>query len=159
MSPIFEENDTLVKKVVIVLGWFLVAVIAIQILKFFITDILPAIVGLVVLFGPCVWVFWHAQKNGVARPFLWALLTFFTWAIGLLVYLLVQSGNGKRQICPSCGAKVEKEFVVCPACGADLSTLQPTCPYCAKPVQPNWKYCTACGRKLGMAGDLENGQE
>jgi len=159
MSPIFDEHDSPLKKTVIILGWFLVAVIAIRILLVFITNVLPVLAGLAFWLGPAVWVFWHAQKNSVARPFLWAVLTLFTWVIGLVVYLLVQSGNGKKNVCPSCGLKVEKEYVVCPGCGADLSSLQPTCPYCGKPIQSHWKYCTACGRKLGVAGDLENGKE
>ena len=148
MSPIFDEHDSPVKKTAIVLFWIVAAVVILKIASLVLSGVV-ALLPFVVLFTPAVWVYWHAQKRGEARPLLWALLTLFTWLIGLVIYLIVHPENGIQ--CPSCGAKVERNFATCPSCGADLRSQIWNCRHCGKSVKTGWIYCAHCGRELEQA--------
>lgn len=45
-------------------------------------------IPLLIVIGLAVWVYKDAQKNKVDNAALWAILTFFTGLIGILIYLL-----------------------------------------------------------------------
>ena len=63
---------------------------------------------------------------------------------GLIIYLLVRSGNVPLK-CPGCNARVRESFVLCPCCGAKLRY---TCSGCGRPVEAEWKLCPNCGRPV-----------
>ena len=48
------------------------------------------LIGLAISIGLTVFVYTDAKKRGMANPILWAVLTFFTGLIGLVIYLIVR---------------------------------------------------------------------
>ena len=48
------------------------------------------LIGLAISIGLTIFVYTDAKKRGMSNPILWAVLTFFTGLIGLIVYLLVR---------------------------------------------------------------------
>ncbi len=122
-----------------------------------------------------VWVGFDAHRNG-ANGLLWGVLVFFTPVIGLIVYLLLASTMGRRQVdaarppeppgppaapappepantyrgetCPSCRGEIEPAYKVCPVCGASLR-----CSSCDKPIRAAWKVCPYCAVPIQSSGD------
>ena len=98
-----------------------------------------------------VWVFRDAERRGMSG-LLWALLVLVGNLIGLLIYLIVRSGNLPGQLevktsepCANCGKNIAKKFVFCPYCG---TRLKANCPSCEQPVSNDWRVCPQCGEKL-----------
>ena len=56
-------------------------------------------------------------------------------------------GAKQENLCPQCGAVVEKGIAFCPACGAKMSGKK-LCKNCKAEVQPGEKFCKACGTKV-----------
>ena len=48
------------------------------------------IISLAISIGLTIFVYTDAKKRGMDNPILWAILTFFTGLIGLIIYLLVR---------------------------------------------------------------------
>ena len=48
------------------------------------------LIGLAIAIGLTYFVYTDAKKRGMDNPALWAVLTFFTGLIGLIIYLLVR---------------------------------------------------------------------
>lgn len=55
---------------------------------FGVTFIIPLCCGLLIAGGIAYFVYSDAKKNNVENPVLWAVITFFTGLIGLLIYFL-----------------------------------------------------------------------
>lgn len=98
-----------------------------------------------------IWVYRDAERRGM-NGILWALLVFIGNLIGLLIYLIVRSGNLPREQivqktvkCPSCQKEVAETHLFCPHCG---NRLRSVCPKCQKPVEKDWQVCPHCGEKL-----------
>jgi len=47
-----------------------------------------------------------------------------------------------QNICPSCKAPIEQDFIVCPSCHTQLKN---TCTNCNRQLQLNWNICPYCG--------------
>lgn len=152
MSPIFKEDDSTFKKATMVVLWLVIAIVTLKLIAFLLHDVLPPLFFIAVFIGPAIWVFWNAQERGVSKPLAWALLVLFTWVIGLVIYLIVQSDGGRRLHCPACGSEVKREYTSCPGCGAELGELIRYCPSCGEAVQPGWEFCSSCGRQLDSPG-------
>lgn len=144
MSPVFNENDSPLKKTVMVLFWILCGAIALKVLAVVLNS-LGGLIAAAVWFGPAIWVYWHAQSRDVPRPFLWALLALFTSVIGLVVYLIVNSDDGSNALCPICGSKVKRDYQKCPHCGNALTPAQGRCASCGRKLEPTWDFCARCG--------------
>lgn len=120
---------------------------------------------LVALFFVVLWlalVYWtvaDAGRRGAFRPF-WGLLALVFPFVGTLVYLIVRPPEylldykerelevavlerelNQKNLCPSCRAPVEKDYILCPECGLDLKT---PCKSCQKPLHLNWDICPYC---------------
>jgi len=147
MSPVFTEDDSPLKKTVMVMFWIFCAAVALLIAKAVLAG-LAALIPAIVWVGPALWVYWHAQKHDVARPFLWALLTLLTWVIGLVVYLIVHSDDGTFALCPTCGSRVKREYQKCPQCGNALTVARAKCPSCGRRLEPSWEFCARCGASI-----------
>ncbi len=94
-----------------------------------------------------IWVFLDARRRQT-QPLPWALLVLLTNVVGLIVYWIVQSQNGKAQpasACPACGKAVKKGYPYCPWCA---SALVKACKQCGKPLEPGWIACPWCGKKI-----------
>ncbi len=112
--------------------------------------------GGLIQIGLAIWVGVDAHRKGL-NGFLWGLLVFFTFIVGLVVYMLVGTslarGNGRAAapapaatpaaVCPACAKPVQREFKVCPYCGVSLR-----CPKCEGPVESGWKVCPSCAEPL-----------
>jgi len=122
--------------------------------------------GGLIQIGLAVWVGLDAQRRGM-NGLLWGLLVFFTFIVGLLVYLIVTqwgpqsesaaspgapvgftaaSGAAARTAkgrCPGCEAPLAPDFKLCPYCGTPLR-----CDSCGQPAQAGWKLCPHCGNSL-----------
>ncbi|MCU0611995.1 MAG: zinc ribbon domain-containing protein [Candidatus Eisenbacteria bacterium] len=147
MSPVFDEHDSALKKTIMILFWAFCAMVALALAKALLAGV-AAMIPVVVWVGPAVWVYWNAQKRGVARPFLWALLVLLTWVIGLVVYLLAHSDDDALPLCPACGARVRRDYACCPHCGGDVSDARSRCAACGKRADPTWEFCSRCGARL-----------
>jgi RNA polymerase subunit RPABC4/transcription elongation factor Spt4 len=89
-------------------------------------------------------VYRDAKKHGM-DPYLWATIaTFIPFFLGVIVYLVVRSSNG-RTTCANCGRPIHGDYKVCPYCGHGRELL---CPACAKPVASDWKTCPYCAHTL-----------
>jgi len=97
---------------------------------------------ILLILTPPVWVYLDAKKRRLPAV-LWALFTLFTSLIGLLIYALVTRESGP--VCPECGERISKRFVVCPYCQTEL---RGTCPTCGQTVSLGWHYCPSCSTKL-----------
>lgn len=108
------------------------------------------------------WVAVDAHRRGMSG-FLWGILVFFTFIIGLIVYLIVTRAGPSPvpafpvsptapppahsgTTCSQCQAPVQPEFRVCPFCG---HSLRAGCPKCGGPVASDWKVCPHCAGPLG----------
>lgn len=94
-----------------------------------------------------VWVFLDARRRQT-QPLPWALLVLLTNVVGLIVYWIVQSQNGKTQpasACPACGKAVKKGYPYCPWCAVPLVKA---CKQCGKPLEPGWTACPWCGNRI-----------
>ena len=105
-----------------------------------------SLVLLVIWIFVIVWVYRDAERRGM-NGILWALLVFIGNLIGLLIYLIVRSGNGSStkeaiksqpasQTCPNCHLPLSPTYVFCPNCA---TRLRSECPNCHKPVEKDWK--------------------
>jgi hypothetical protein len=96
--------------------------------------LVPAILATVFM---CLWIYNDAKERGMDNPALWVLLGILVPNfLGLVIYLVIRSANGRRHACPECGMKVAENQGFCPRCGTQqppLSELtQPTAPGKAK---------------------------
>lgn len=101
-----------------------------------------------------VWVYRDAESRGMSGV-LWSLLVFFGNVVGLIIYMIVRSGNANGTVlstrstaakaCPSCAQPIQDEFMVCPHCG---TTLQRKCEKCGKGLELEWKVCPYCGQAV-----------
>ncbi len=57
-----------------------------------------------------------ASHRGM-RPIVWAALAFFTWTIGLVLFLLNIQPIITDAPCPGCGNLIPIHHVFCPFCG------------------------------------------
>ena len=55
----------------------------------------------------------HREMNAIG----WAVIAFFTWVVGLVLFLLNIQPIITDVNCPSCGNRIPKEHVFCPFCG------------------------------------------
>lgn len=88
-----------------------------------------------------VWVFMDAAKRD-NHPALWGILTLFTNAVGLIVYLVARP---EKPACKQCGEPLSMGFVVCPLCGA---RNKDQCCSCGRIIEQGWLWCPYCGRDL-----------
>ena len=147
MSPVFNQEDSTTKKTVMIMFWVFCAAVALLVAKAVLAGI-AALIPAVVWIGPALWVYWHAQKHDVAKPFLWALLTLFTWVIGLVVYLIAHSDDSAIALCPTCGSRVKRQYQKCPQCGGPLTSTRAKCPSCGRKLEPSWEFCARCGASI-----------
>jgi len=83
------------------------------------------IVWFVIAIALCIWVYRDAESRGMNGA-LWLIIVILTGIFGLLIYLLVRSGEkGKKEeavkrICPSCGRVIKEDVKYCPHCGKEL---------------------------------------
>jgi RNA polymerase subunit RPABC4/transcription elongation factor Spt4 len=94
-----------------------------------------------------VWVFLDARRRQT-QPLPWALLVLLTNVVGLIVYWIVQTQNGRAApapACPACGKAVKKGYPYCPWCAAPLVKA---CRECGKTLEPGWKACPWCGKPV-----------
>lgn len=47
----------------------------------------------------------------------WGMLTFFTWVMGLILFLLFAKPKADEVTCAACGEKIPRVHVYCPFCG------------------------------------------
>lgn len=52
----------------------------------------------------------------------------------------------RREICPSCAALVEPDFLVCPVCTREL---REACVRCDAALEPGWQMCPYCATAVG----------
>lgn len=51
-------------------------------------------------------------------------------------------GIEEREVCPGCGRKVQKDFILCPYCH---TTLKKACRACGRLLHLSWEICPYCG--------------
>lgn len=51
------------------------------------------------------------------NPFGWSILVFFTWAVGLVIFLIFIKPKCDDVKCVSCGEMIPKNHIYCPFCG------------------------------------------
>lgn len=75
------------------------------------------------------------------------LITVILLAILLILILEATRETGKKtdSVCPSCGKKVQDNFIYCPYCSVSLKKI---CSQCQFILKPFWKVCPNCGTKI-----------
>lgn len=144
MSPVFNENDSPLKKTVMIMFWIVCGAVALKIVQIVLSS-LGGLIAAAVWIGPAIWVYWHAQSHDVPRPFLWGLLALFTSVVGLVVYLIVHSDDCSLALCPTCGSRVRRDYQKCPHCGTALTVAPGKCASCGRRMEPSWDFCARCG--------------
>lgn len=109
------------------------------------------IIGIIGIFMLCIpvvigiFVYTDAKKLGL-NEWLWTLVAIFVPnLLGVIIYLVVRSGEKKKLNCVKCGTIVEKDYSICPACG---HPLKEKCNSCGKPIETTWKVCPYCASQL-----------
>lgn len=100
-----------------------------------------ALSGLFLWFLLPTWVYVDARERGVPRARLWALLTFISLVVGLVVYLIARPEQATVLSCPGCGREVNGG-AFCPHCARDLAAA--FCSACRYPLKPDWLFCPSC---------------
>ncbi len=89
-----------------------------------ILPIILIVIGLLI----AIWVYKDAEKRGKSGA-LWLIITWFTFPLGLIIWLVVrppiggepgQNPTGADRRCPSCGRQIPVDAQVCPYCGNDF---------------------------------------
>lgn len=57
-----------------------------------------------------------ASKRGM-NPLGWGTLAFFTWIVGVVIYLICIKPRRDEVICAACGNSIPRQHVFCPFCG------------------------------------------
>ncbi len=110
-----------------------------------------------------VWVVRDAYLRG-SYPWLWGVVSIVPF-LGLIAYLILRPSMysvdrqeqdleialKERQLehygnCPTCGANIERDFIVCPHCNTQVRNV---CSRCHKPLEPDWKVCPYCRTHVG----------
>ncbi len=55
--------------------------------------------------------------------------------------------------CPSCGRRIQEDWVVCPKCRADLKK---SCGKCCKKINLAWEVCPYCGEACAVTSALDD---
>jgi len=103
---------------------------------------------LAVFLGPPLWVFYDADRRGLGRPVLWALLALLAPLVGLVTYLLIRPETQTPIGCDGCGRKVRSDYVACPFCGTARRESRHTCPACNSEINSDWQFCPFCRKPL-----------
>lgn len=125
--------------------------------------------------GLVIWTFRdiRARSRDVLAQILATLLVALLNLPGLLVYVMVRPRETlaeayersleeeallqsieEQPVCPGCGQRVEKNWLVCPICRTQLKR---TCIHCGQPINLYWTVCPYCGseRPSAPASSLE----
>jgi len=99
--------------------------------------------GLIAVIGRIVYS--DAERHDM-NPWLWlTVVVFVPNAVGIIIYLVVRSGEKKKVSCYNCGQTIQKDFANCPHCGVKLKK---NCLHCNKPIDDGWKICPYCRHEL-----------
>lgn len=99
-----------------------------------------------------LWVIRDSYLRG-SYPWLWGVVALIP-VVGLIAYLIlrptmysvdrqeqdIEIALRERQLeqygnCPSCGASIQKDFIVCPHCNTQVRNV---CSHCHRPLEPDW---------------------
>ncbi|MGN0474051.1 MAG: hypothetical protein ACI4IJ_03085 [Acutalibacteraceae bacterium] len=89
-----------------------------------VADSNASVIGLIILFA--IWLvisLCFAIPTGISasgrrmNPFGWGALTFFTWVVGLVIFLIYLKPKCDDVKCSACGEMIPRVHVYCPFCG------------------------------------------
>jgi RNA polymerase subunit RPABC4/transcription elongation factor Spt4 len=109
------------------------------------------------------WTYVDASRRGAVKIY-WGLIALIFPFVGTLVYLIVRPPEylldsrerelelavlerelrHQIQVCPSCRAMVERDYLLCPECGRQLKKA---CISCSRPINLDWEVCPYCARE------------
>lgn len=88
-----------------------------------------AAAGILCVVFMALWIYNDAKERGVENPAIWVALGILAPNfIGLIIYLVVRSANGRKRACPQCGYMAAESQGFCPRCGAQQPPLTQTPP-------------------------------
>jgi RNA polymerase subunit RPABC4/transcription elongation factor Spt4 len=82
-----------------------------------------------------------AGRRGMRRALWTAIVIFFPYAIGFILYFFMR--KPLEVACGRCGAVVSSKVNYCPRCA---NAINPTCPHCHAVIGPGDAFCANCGR-------------
>ncbi len=96
------------------------------------------------------WVYTDATNRKVAKPVAWGLITLFSSAFGLAIYLASRPQTVARNVCASCVHFIPPNSTYCPYCG--IQQTLPECPSCERHIEEGWIFCPSC--RLPLTAEL-----
>lgn len=106
-----------------------------------------------------IYVIKDARARGSVVWWLWALISIIP-LVGLVAYLILRPPSyaidrDEQELeialrehelqhygtCPTCGAPIDRDFIVCPMCDTQVRNV---CPNCHRPLDADWKVCPYC---------------
>lgn len=86
-----------------------------------------------------------AKRLGM-NAWMWLLIAIYAPnGIGIIIYLIVRSGERKKKKCSQCGYPIENDYLACPKCGY---TLKDSCSKCGGTIESDWQVCPHCKNAL-----------
>jgi RNA polymerase subunit RPABC4/transcription elongation factor Spt4 len=108
----------------------------------------PVFIGLIPAFFMLLigYVNRDAGRRGMRRALWTAIVIFFPYAIGFILYFFMR--KPLEVACGRCGAVVSSKVNYCPRCA---NPINPACPHCHAIIGPADTFCANCGGDLRTA--------
>lgn len=106
-----------------------------------------------------IYVIKDARARGSAAWWAWGVISLIPIA-GLVAYLILRPNSyaidrDEQELeialrehelqhygtCPTCGAPIDRDYIVCPMCDTQVRNV---CPNCHRPLDADWKVCPYC---------------
>ena len=111
-----------------------------------------------------VYVIKDARARGSHAWWVWGIIAIIP-LVGLIAYLILRPSSyaidrDEQELeialrehelqhygtCPTCGAPIDRDFIVCPMCDTQVRNV---CPNCHRPLDADWKICPYCRTHIG----------
>ena len=120
------------------------------------------LIGVIIVFLyllSILYVIKDARARGSAAWWAWGIVSIVPLA-GLVAYLVLRPSSyaidrDEQELeialrehelqhygsCPTCGAHIDRDFIVCPICDTQVRNV---CPNCHRPLNADWQVCPYC---------------
>ena len=111
-----------------------------------------------------VYVIKDSRARGSQAWWAWSIISLIP-LVGLVAYLILRPSSyaidrDEQELeialrehelqhygtCPTCGAPIDRDFIVCPMCDTQVRNV---CPNCHRPLDADWHVCPYCRTHIG----------